>query len=378
MINSVHGNTVTQKNGDGCSRGKVLSWPAMVLETIELAKGTKLLVEEGDKIVKGQDIVQKGKNNEQAKENAYAVVKDKTLYLVAQEQKIEIRNGADLLVKVGQIVPAEESIATFDPFSEPILAEFDGTVFFDDIDKSTLKEEVNEDTGNIEKKIADLSTESLQPRIIIKDESDEELATYYLPGGSYLNVDNGDKVKAGRSLAKILKESVKTRDITGGLPRVGELFEARKPKVPAVLAKVSGTVFFEGIVKSKRVIMVEDQFGLRLKHLVPMGRHLLIREGDLVEAGEPICDGAVDPHDILQILGENALQRFLVNEVQEVYRLQGVDINDKHIGVIIRQMMRKVEIIKVGDTNFIYGQQVDKYKFQEENRKVEKRAVSRR
>jgi DNA-directed RNA polymerase subunit beta' len=372
MINSVHGNTVTLKNGDRLFTRKGFIMASKVLETIELAKGTKLLVEEGDKIVKGQDIVQKGKNNEQAKENAYAVVKDKTLYLVAQEQKIEIRNGADLLVKVGQIVPAEESIATFDPFSEPILAEFDGTVFFEDIDKSTLKEEVNEDTGNIEKKIADLSTESLQPRIIIKDESDEELATYYLPGGSYLNVDNGDKVKAGRSLAKILKESVKTRDITGGLPRVGELFEARKPKVPAVLAKVSGTVFFEGIVKSKRVIMVEDQFGLRLKHLVPMGRHLLIREGDLVEAGEPICDGAVDPHDILQILGENALQRFLVNEVQEVYRLQGVDINDKHIGVIIRQMMRKVEIIKVGDTNFIYGQQVDKYKFQEENRKVEK------
>jgi DNA-directed RNA polymerase subunit beta' len=372
MINSIHGNTVTLKNGDRLFTRKGFIMASKVLETIELAKGTKVLVEEGDKIVKGQDIVQKGKSVEQARENAYAVIQDKTLYLVAQEQKIEIRNGAELLAKEGQIVPAEESIATFDPFSEPILAEFDGTIVFEDIDKSTLKEEVNEDTGNIEKKIAEVSTESLQPRILIKDASGEELATYYLPGGSYLNVDNGDKVQAGKSLAKILKESVKTRDITGGLPRVGELFEARKPKVPAVLARVSGTVFFEGIVKSKRVIMVEDQFGLRLKHLVPMGRHLLIREGDLVEAGEPICDGAVDPHDILQILGENALQRFLVNEVQEVYRLQGVDINDKHIGVIIRQMMRKVEIIKVGDTNFIYGQQVDKYKFQEENRKVEK------
>lgn len=372
LIGSIHGNTVTLKNGDRLFTRKGFIMASKVLESFEIDKGKKLLIEEGDKIVKGQDIVQAGKETIQAKENAYAVLQGNVLHLVAQEQKIEIRNGADLLVKEGQILPAEESIATFDPFSEPILAEFDGTVHFEDIDKSTLKEEVNEDTGNIEKKIAELASESLQPRILIKNDEGEELASYYLPGGSYLNVDNGDKVEAGKSLAKILKESVKTRDITGGLPRVGELFEARKPKIPTVLARVSGTVQFEGIVKSKRVIMVEDQFGQRLKHLVPMGRHLLIREGDLVEAGEPICDGATDPHDILQILGENALQRFMMNEVQEVYRLQGVEINDKHIGVIIRQMMRKVEIMKVGDTNFIFGQQVDKYRFQEENRKVEK------
>jgi DNA-directed RNA polymerase subunit beta' len=151
---------------------------------------------------------------------------------------------------------------------------------------------------------------------------------------------------------------------------VGELFEARKPKIASILAEISGTVRFKGIVKSKRVIIVVDDYGNEYKHLVPMGRHLLVRDGDWVEAGEMLCDGSVDPHDILEILGENALQSFLVNEVQEVYRLQGVNINDKHIGVIIRQMMRKVEIDYVGDTTFIFGQQVDKHRFHEENQKV--------
>ena len=372
IINSVHGNTVTLKNGDRLFTRKGFILASKILETLDIKKGSTVLIKDGDKIVRGQDIIKSGKSTAQAQENAYAVIRDNKLYLVAQEQKVEIRNGAELLVREGSIVDAEESIATFDPFSEPILAEFDGVIHYEDIDKTTLREEVNEDTGNVEKKIADLASENMQPRIILKNEKEEDLATYYLPGGSYLNVENGAKVEAGRSLAKLLKESVKTGDITGGLPRVGELFEARRPRLAAVQAKASGTIHFEGIVKSKRVIMVEDEFGVRQKHLVSMGRHLLIREGDLVEAGEPICDGSLDPHDILQTLGENALQRFLVNEVQEVYRLQGVDINDKHIGVIIRQMMRKVEIVKVGDTNFIHGQQVDKYKFREENQKIEK------
>jgi DNA-directed RNA polymerase subunit beta' len=183
-------------------------------------------------------------------------------------------------------------------------------------------------------------------------------------------VNDGDKIKAGRTLAKLLKESVKTGDITGGLPRVGELFEARRPKNAAVLAQVSGTVRFKNIVKGKRVIAIEDPYGKEYKHLVPMGRHLLVREGDTVEAGEQLCDGNIDPHDVLHTLGENALQQFMMNEIQEVYRLQGVSINDKHIGIIIRQMMRKVEIVSVGDTNFIFGQQVDKHKFHEENEKV--------
>jgi DNA-directed RNA polymerase subunit beta' len=159
-------------------------------------------------------------------------------------------------------------------------------------------------------------------------------------------------------------------DITSGLPRVSELFEARKPKSPAVLAQVAGTVYFKGIVKGKRVVVVEDALGKEFKHLIPMTKRLLIRDGDSVEAGEALCSGAINPHDILHILGEATLQRYLMDEIQQVYRLQGVTINDKHIGVIIRQMMRKVEIVAVGDTRFIFGQMVDKYRFHEENNRV--------
>src|SRR5690606_29825390 len=199
------------------------------------------------------------------------------------------------LVDIGDFVEAEQSLATFDPFSEPILAEMDGTVHFEDIDKNTIKEEVNEDTGRIEKKVADSTVESLQPRIVLRSPDGEDLITYYLPGGAYLNVDDGEKIKAGKSLAKILKESVKTSDITGGLPRVGELFEARRPKVTAVLAPVAGTVRFKGITKSKREIAIEDLHQKEHKVMVPMGRHLLVREGDLIQAGEPLCDGSPDP-----------------------------------------------------------------------------------
>ncbi len=371
LIRDVQGSIVTLNNGDKLFTRKGYIIVSRVLEKFELTKKDKVLVEDNEKIVKSQEVISRGKDTVTANENAYVVLRDNLLLLIAQGQKVDIRNGAQLLVDVDEIVEAEEPIATFDPFSEPIISEHDGRVVFEDIVLgTTLKEELNEDTGNIEKKITEQSLESLQPRIIIADKEGDELGTYYLPGAAYLNVDDGEEVKAGKVLAKLLKESVKTRDITGGLPRVGELFEARKPKNAAELAQISGVIKFRGIVKSKRVIIIEDPYGKEYKHLVPMGKHLLVRDGDLVEAGEMLCDGNTDPHDILAILGENALQKFLVNEVQEVYRLQGVNINDKHIGVIIRQMMRKVEIVQVGDTNFIYGQQVDKYRFHSENANV--------
>ena len=293
--------------------------------------------------------------------------------LLAQEQKIEIRTGSILLAKEGDIVKAGDSIATFDPFSEPIIAEQTGTVKFEGvIPGSTLKEEINDDTGNIEYKITDIY-EDIEPKLLIVGDGGELLGEYYLPGGAYLNVQDGDKVEKGRFLAKILKESGKTMDITSGLPRVGELFEARSLKDPAVLSRITGTVKFGESVKKKRIVIVVDRFGKEYKHQIPMDKHLLVRDGDLVEAGEQLCDGNIEPHDILEILGENELQRFLMNEIQAVYRLQGVNINDKHIGVIIRQMMRRVEIVAVGDTNFIYGQQVDKFRFFEENQRVIKK-----
>jgi DNA-directed RNA polymerase subunit beta' len=372
-VKEIQGITVTLESGEALftRRGYVIV--NRILESLEIQKGDRLHFHDGDKVVKGQNILKREKEEIQAGHNAYVLIeKDRSrMHLIAQEQKVEVRNGAALHVKAGDFLPAEQTIASFDPFSDPIIAEFDGTVKFEDIILgTTLKEEINEDTGNIEKKITDYTSESLQPRIRIVDKKGEDMAVYFLPGASYLNINDGDKIKAGRIIAKLLKESVKTGDITGGLPRVGELFEARHPKTSAILALISGIVRFRGIVKAKRVIVVEDAFGNEFKHLVPMGRHLLVREGDTVEAGEPLCDGSKDPHDVLQILGENALQRFMMDEVQEVYRLQGVGIDDKHIGVIIRQMMRKVEITSVGDTNFIFGGHVDKHRFHEENAKV--------
>ncbi|ORC38202.1 DNA-directed RNA polymerase subunit beta' [Marispirochaeta aestuarii] len=371
LIREIQGNTVTLDSGDRLFTRKGFVVVSKIMRQISLEKGDKLLVEEGQKVIVGEPLVKRGKEEILSEEIAYISIHDKGLLLIAQEQRIDIRNGAELLVSEGDIVKAEESLAIFDPFSEPIIAEVDGKVRFEDIVLgTTLKEEVNEDTGKIEKKITEFTLETLQPRIIIEDDEGEEVASYFLPGSAYLNVEDGDVIKQGRTLVKLLKESVKTRDITGGLPRVDELFEARHPKSATVIAKVSGTVHFKGIVKGKRVLEIEDDFGGKHRHLVPMGKHLLVRDRDLVQAGEGLCDGAIDPHDVLDIEGENSLQRFLVNEVQEVYRLQGVNINDKHIGVIVRQMMRKVEIVQVGDTNFIFGQQVDKYRFHEENEKV--------
>ncbi len=371
LIKEVIGNTVTLESGDVLFTRKGYLTVAKTIREIDLEKNAEVLVSHGQKVTGGEILIKQKSGEVKAQEIGFVYLKEGKVVLIAQDQKLDIRNGAELLVKEGDIVPANNSITTFDPFSEPIIAEYDGTVRFEDIVLGmTLKEEINMDTGNTEKKINEVSLETLQPRIILMDDDGNDLATYFLPGSSYLSIEDGDKVKKGKALAKLLKESVKTADITGGLPRVGELFEARRPKNSAVLSKISGTVQFKNIVKGKRIIVIVDIYGHEHKHQVPVGKHLLVRDGDLVMAGEELCEGMKDPHDILDILGENALQSFLVNEVQEVYRLQGVNINDKHIGSIVRQMMRKVEIVQVGDTGFIYGQQVDKYRFHTENAKV--------
>jgi DNA-directed RNA polymerase subunit beta' len=343
-----------------------------ILKEYPLDPKDQVTVENGNRVLRDDLIIKRGSRKSiEASDNGYALLKDKTLYLLSQDQKIEIRNGSEMMFRQGDVVEAEKTIATFDPFSDPIIAEASGIIKYEDIiPGSTLKEEVDEDTGNIEKIITELQLESKQPRIFVVDEDGNELASYFLPAGAYLLVDESEKITAGRTIAKTLKESAKAMDITSGLPRVSELFEARKPKSPAVLAQISGIVSFKGIVKSKRVVIVQDSFGKEFKHLVPMTKRLLIRDGDTVEAGEALCVGAFSPHDVLHIMGEARLQRYLMDEIQQVYQLQGVSINDKHIGVIIRQMMRKVEIIAVGDTRFIFGQMVDKYRFHEENDRV--------
>ncbi|HZJ88869.1 MAG TPA: DNA-directed RNA polymerase subunit beta', partial [Sphaerochaeta sp.] len=333
-----------------------------------------LLVEDGAVIAKGSPLYKKGKKEYPATVNGVVRILGETLYLVGHGASEQVKAGSELHVKTGDYVEAKAPIVTFDPFSEPIVVEEDGFVAFSDIKLgTTLIEEVNEETGNIEKKITEHLLEALQPEILITSEKGgkgDVLGSYLLPSGAYLQVLEDMEVKKGMILAKILKESIKTKDITGGLPRVGELFEARRPRNAAVLAKVSGLVSIGGIVKNRRTVIVTDAYGKEFKHMIPVGTGLLVRDGDTVEAAEELSDGARDPHDILDILGENALQSFLVDEVQEVYRMQGVQINDKHLGVIVRQMLRKVEIAHVGDTNLIHGQQVDKHRFFEENDRV--------
>ncbi|MDR2865201.1 MAG: DNA-directed RNA polymerase subunit beta', partial [Spirochaetaceae bacterium] len=370
-IRDISGAHVEIANGHRLFTRKGQAVVNKIMKEYPIVKGDELLVEEGKRVVKGTPVIKHGTKETLANENAFAMVKNDTLYLIGQDQKIEIRNGSEFMVKQGDVVPADKTIATFDPFSDPIIAEASGIVRFEDIiEGSTLKEEIDEDTGNVEKRITEFQLESKQPRIIISDEAGNELVSYPLPSGAYILVDEDEKITAGRSLAKTLKESAKALDITSGLPRVSELFEARKPKNPAVLAKISGKVSFKGISKGKRKVIIQDDRNEEFEHLIPVNRRILVRDGDTVDAGEYLCEGAASPHDILHILGESTLQRYLMDEIQKVYRLQGVNINDKHIGVIVRQMMRKVEIAAVGDTRFIFGQLVDKYKFHGENERV--------
>jgi DNA-directed RNA polymerase subunit beta' len=347
-----------------------------IMKEFSLEAGDELVAEDGKRVNRGAPVIRRRGEEIASPEHAYAMVLDReggrSLYLIGQDQKLDIRNGSTLVVKKGDVVEKEKTLATFDPFSEPIIAEASGEVRYEDIlEGSTLKEEFDEETGNTEKRITEFQMENKQPRIVIVDEEGTEKQVYHLPAGAVLGVDHGEQISAGKIIAKTLKESARAGDITSGLPRVSELFEARKPKSPTVLALVSGIVDFgKGVLKGKRVILVRDDFGKEFKHLVPMTKRILVRHGDHVEAGEKLCDGNENPHDILYIKGESQLQRYLMDEIQQVYRLQGVSINDKHIGVIIRQMMRKVEIVAVGDTKFIFGQMVDKYRFHDDNRQV--------
>lgn len=342
-----------------------------ILDKIELQAGDKLNVADGGSLLKDSDILVRGGKTITASSSGKVLIRGKTLYITGKEVKFEIANGSRLHIKEGDIISAGSALGTFDQYSDPIIAESDGYVHYEDvIAGSTLQEKTDLQTGIIERTITDLHMDVKQPRILLTDEAGNEMGTYYLPSGAVLQFDDKAAIKAGDTLAKMPKEAAKSSDITGGIPRVTELFEARKPRNPCVLARISGTVKFNGITKAKRKIVIEDEFGKQWDHLIPTTKHMIVRDGDKVEAGEPMCDGSPIPSDILAILGENALQNYLMDEIQNVYRLQGVSINDKHIGVIVRQMLRKVEIVAVGDTKFIYGQQVDKYKFHEENERV--------
>ena len=306
------------------------------------------------------------------------IVMNRSGSLVVADQKGRDRErypivyGARLKVRDGQNVEQGQTLVEWDPYTFSILTEDLGVVRFKDIvEGTTVHEEVDEVTGLSRFIIIDSADEKKQPTIEVRDKSGKVVRRYHMPSHSHLMVQDGEAVEAGDVLAKIPRETTKTKDITGGLPRVVELFEARKPKDPAVISEIDGIVKEGGVAKGlRKVIIVPDDGTEQREYSLPRGVHVNVHEGERVRAGEQLMDGPSNPHDILRVLGEKELQKYLVNEIQEVYRLQGVNINDKHIEVIARQMMRWVKIEDVGDTEFLIDEQVDKFRFLEENERI--------
>jgi len=308
-------------------------------------------------------------------DNKVKVVMGRTgeIRILDSEKRILITNnvpyGAFLRVKDGQKVEKGEELCYWDPYNAVILSEFDGEIGYEAIIEGiTFKEESDEQTGHREKVITDTRDKTKNPAIIVNGKN--ETKGYNIPVGAHLAVDEGEKIKAGQVLVKIPRTMGKSRDITGGLPRVTELFEARNPSNPAVVSEIDGVVTYGGIKRGNREIFIESKDGVQKRYLVPLSKHILVQDNDFVKAGQPLSDGAITPSDILSIKGPTAVQEYLVNEIQEVYRLQGVKINDKHIECIVSQMMQKVEIIDSGDTTFLPGEYVDKFEFREENDRV--------
>ncbi len=274
--------------------------------------------------------------------------------------------GSNLLMNEGDKVTKGQTVCFWDPYNAVILSDFDGKVEFEAIEEGiTFREESDEQTGHKEKVIIDTKDKTKNPSIRIESKNDEK--AYSIPVGAHLSVENGAKVKAGQILVKIPRATSKTRDITGGLPRVTELFEARNPSNPAVVTEIDGVVTYGGVKRGNREIYIESKDGVKKKYLVSLSKHILVQDNDYIKAGHALSDGSITPSDILIIKGPTAVQEYVVNEIQEVYRLQGVKINDKHIECIVRQMMRKVEVLDSGDTSFLAGQVVDKVSFREEN-----------
>jgi DNA-directed RNA polymerase subunit beta' len=283
--------------------------------------------------------------------------------------KYDVPYGATLLLKDGTKVAKGELIYEWDPYNSVIISEHGGTVKYQDLRENvTYREEPDEQTGHIQKVVIDSRDRSLSPMLQVVTAKGHKVASYIIPTRAHLVVDDGHEIGRGTILAKIPRVIGKTRDITGGLPRVTELFEARSPADPAIVSEIDGIVSIGALKRGSREVIVtsHDKKDVR-KYPIPQGKHILVQDTDSVRAGERLSDGAIDPHDILKIKGVGAVQEYLVNEIQEVYRIQGVKINDKHIEIIVRQMMQKVRVVDSGDTKFLEGDYVDKLRFEEEN-----------
>ena len=289
-----------------------------------------------------------------------------------ERERYSVVYGASVKPKEGARVSEGEKILEWDPYTTSVMSDKAGKIgLVDVIEGLTMQEEIDEVTGLSRRVILDHVDEKRQPRAVLTGEGGEQLASYPLPAGANVSVAEGDLIAPGNVIFKITRDTSKTKDITGGLPRVAELFEARQPKENAIISEIDGTVKFAGTLRGMRRVLVVSDTGDEREYLIPRGKHVSVQESDYVKAGEPLMDGAANPHDILAVLGEKELQNYLVNEVQEVYRLQGVQINDKHIEIIVRQMLRRLEITDSGETDLVVGEQVTRESFRLLNQEAE-------
>jgi DNA-directed RNA polymerase subunit beta' len=314
--------------------------------------------------------VQKGKEYIVLNRNGQVSLNDDT---GRELERYPVPAGAVFKHAEGGTVSKDEIFVRWDPYTVPILTEGTGRVRFEDLKEGvTVQTDIDPTTGLPDRIVIEHRGE-FHPQLVLENDHGEVMAIYPIPAGAHVVVKDGQRIEAGELLAKTPRVMTKTKDITGGLPRVAELFEARKPKDPAIISEIDGVVEFGESKKGQRRVIVKSPTGMKREYLIPHGKHLNVYKGDWVTAGQPLIDGPVVPQDILRIGGDKRLQEYLVNEIQEVYRLQGVRINDKHIECIVRQMLRRVRIDDAGDTDFLVGSQVDKVRFQAENEKVSKR-----
>lgn len=343
-----------------------------VLDKWEINNIKDILFENNSKVLIG-DVIANTKNGDEIKSTYNGTFKitddNKYIMITGIEHNVGIKVGSEYKVDEHLFIEANTILASFDAYNEPIIAERGGVIRYQDIILGrTMVEEIDEQTGNKTYIIQEFKDEKMQPKILIVSSGDTFETD--IPNGAQLMVDNNAKVEAGEVIAKITRVQQKSRDITGGLPRVTELLEAQKPKDAAIIAGIDGEVEIGGSHKGKKVVKIINEFD-ETKHLVPHGKMLLVRNGDHVETGAQLCAGKINPHDILETKGDLALQTYLLDEIQSVYKQQGVGINDKHFALIIRQMLRRLEITDPGDTKYIVGQYVDKYEFEEENKRYE-------
>ena len=331
-----------------------------------MTEQSEIMVKKGGRVVFGEEM----KTVDFDEVTRVSVSRNGELYIEDETGRVistySVPYGARVMVEDGQIIADEGTIYTWEPNHTLIVTDTKGTARFENIIEGvTFRYEVDSETGHKQRFIIDQRNRTLTPHIDIVDESGNKLRSFFLSVGARIMVDDGQSLRAGETLAMLQNERFKTRDITSGLPRVAELFEARKPKDPAIISEIDGTVEIGGLVRGSRKLMVKGENEFVRDYLIPYGKHLLVFDGDRVLAGERLTEGAVNPHDILRINGIHRVQEYLLNEIQEVYRLQGVKINDKHIEIIIRQMLQKVQVVDPGDTKFLEGAQVDKFTFTE-------------